>query len=82
MNNQVIKGKWKEFKGQVLSTWGQITDDELEKTKGDVGQIAGLIQQKYGEKAGEAKDSIKSTFDQLVTKFSDQTEDIKNKLKN
>ncbi len=49
VNENIIKGKWKEIKGDVQKAWGKLTDSELEQTKGDMSSIGGLIQQKYGE---------------------------------
>ncbi len=49
LNENTTKGKWLEIKGEVQKAWGKLTDDELEKSKGDMKMIAGLIQQRYGE---------------------------------
>ena len=49
INENIIKGKWREIKGEVQKSWGKLTDDELDKTKGDMKIISGLIQQRYGE---------------------------------
>ena len=49
INENVIKGKWLEIKGDIQKAWGKLTDDELDKVKGDIKQISGLIQQKYGK---------------------------------
>jgi uncharacterized protein YjbJ (UPF0337 family) len=49
INEDTIKGKWKEIKGDIQKTWGRLTDDELEQTKGDLKAVGGLIQQRYGE---------------------------------
>jgi uncharacterized protein YjbJ (UPF0337 family) len=48
MNKDFIAGKWNEIKGELRKTWGNITDDEFEKTKGDAQAIAGIVQQRYG----------------------------------
>ncbi len=48
MNIDVFEGKWKEMRGQVKEWWGELTDDELEKTDGKADQLVGLLQQKYG----------------------------------
>jgi uncharacterized protein YjbJ (UPF0337 family) len=56
MNQDISAGKWKEMRGQVKEWWGKLTDDELEQTAGNVEQIIGLLQQKYGyskERAAE-----------------------------
>lgn len=49
INEDIIKGKWLEIKGEVQKAWGKLTADELDQTKGDIKAIAGLVQQKYGE---------------------------------
>jgi uncharacterized protein YjbJ (UPF0337 family) len=56
MNQDISAGKWKEMRGQVKEWWGKLTDDELEQAAGNVEQIIGLLQQKYGysrERAAE-----------------------------
>jgi uncharacterized protein YjbJ (UPF0337 family) len=81
-NEQFIKGKWKEIKGDIQKTWGKLTDDELEKTKGDMKAIAGLIQQRYGE----SRDSYSKKLDQMLERFKDKKDeavsDLKAALKN
>ena len=49
MNENIFKGKWKEITGEIVRSWGKITEDELEQTKGDLTKISGIVQQKYGE---------------------------------
>jgi uncharacterized protein YjbJ (UPF0337 family) len=49
VNENIVKGKWREIKGDIQSAWGRLTDDELDETKGDLTAIGGLIQQKYGQ---------------------------------
>ena len=48
MNKDIFEGKWKEMRGQVKAWWGKLTDDDLEQAGGNVEQIVGLLQQKYG----------------------------------
>lgn len=70
MNKDIFEGKWLEMRGQVKEWWGQLTDDELEKTGGKTEQIVGLLQQRYGysreraeeeleRRVHEAKDALK-----------------------
>lgn len=77
INEAVIKGKWKEIKGEIINQWGKMTDDELEKVSGNVTSIAGLIQQRYGEK----KEVILERINSIATSFSEKTENIKNDMK-
>lgn len=67
-NNDIVKGRWKEFKGGVRQLWGQLTDDELEETKGEMTSIAGLIQRKYGE----SKESVEEKLDGVFKNFYDE----------
>jgi uncharacterized protein YjbJ (UPF0337 family) len=81
INSEVLKGKWKEIKGEIQKAWGKLTHDELEQTKGDLKAVQGLIEQKYGK----AKDEQEKTLSEIVKKFEstrDQaTEAVKEKLK-
>lgn len=76
MNEQMIKGKWKEIKGEIQKTWGKITGDEIEQTQGNMKSISGLIQQKYGM----AKDEASQKLDDLVGRFGSQAEETKETL--
>ncbi len=78
MNEDTIKGKWTEFKGEILKTWGEMKGDELDKTNGNVMSILGLIQQRYGAK----KEEIEEKFNRIVSRFTDKTETYKNDLRN
>ena len=72
MNQDLIKGKWLEIKGEVQKMWGRLTDDEVEQTKGDVKAIAGLVQQKYGDN----REKFDTQFSEIMDKFSDQKQKI------
>ncbi|WP_020399573.1 CsbD family protein [Kordiimonas gwangyangensis] len=49
MNKDVVKGKWKQLKGEAQKQWGKLTDDELDQIEGDATKLAGLIQERYGK---------------------------------
>lgn len=66
MNKDVVQGKWKEIKGELRKAWGNITDDEFEKTKGDATSIAGIVQQRYGMAKEEASRKVSSIFDKYA----------------
>lgn len=80
-NKDQIMGKWTEIKGDLRKTWGNITDDEFERTKGDVQSITGLIQQKYGESKENLKDKVDHIFNSYSQSRSSVAEDIKTNLK-
>ena len=54
-----IEGNWKQFKGKVKETWGELTDDELDQIAGKRDILLGKIQEKYGIAQDEADKRIK-----------------------
>jgi uncharacterized protein YjbJ (UPF0337 family) len=81
INEATIKGKWLEIKGEIQKAWGNLTSDEIEKTKGDLNSIAGLVHQKYGE----AHDAVHKKFTEILAPYLDKKEtvvsDIRQSLK-
>jgi uncharacterized protein YjbJ (UPF0337 family) len=66
MNEDTIKGNWKNFKGKIKEKWGQLTDDELDVAEGKKDQIAGKIQERYGT----AKDQAQRELDDMETELN------------
>lgn len=64
MNKDIFEGKWLEMRGQVKEWWGQLTDDELEKTGGKTDQIVGLLQQRYGYSREHAEEELERRVDE------------------
>ncbi len=65
MNEQTVKGAWREIKGEIQQMWGKLTGEELDRAEGNMGSVAGMIQQKYGH----AKDEVSSKLDEIVRKY-------------
>ena len=55
MNNDQFKGQWKQFKGELKSKWGDLTDDDLLEAEGDYNKFLGVVQKRYGDKKEELK---------------------------
>ncbi len=62
MNEDRLKGNWKEFKGKIKQQWGKLTDDEIDQIDGQFDQLVGKIQAAYGKSKEEAQDEV----DQLL----------------
>ncbi|SFI76584.1 CsbD family protein [Planctomicrobium piriforme] len=58
ITRQELEGKWKQLKGQIREHWGQLTDDELQRVKGDAEQLVGVIQEKTGQSRREIEDYL------------------------
>ncbi|MBU6234730.1 MAG: CsbD family protein [Alphaproteobacteria bacterium] len=59
MNQDIIRGSWKELKGKVQARWGELTDDQLDKIQGNRKQLAGALQKSYGLAKDQAEREIK-----------------------
>ncbi len=81
INESTIKGKWLEIKGDIQKAWGNLTDDELDKTKGDAKAIGGLIQQKYGEAQDSYSKKIADIFQHFEAKKDEAVSEVKKNLK-
>jgi uncharacterized protein YjbJ (UPF0337 family) len=60
MNDDVLKGKWKQFRGTIKQRWGELTDDELDQIEGRRDKLIGKLQEKYGYSKNRAEDEVNS----------------------
>jgi uncharacterized protein YjbJ (UPF0337 family) len=70
LNDDILKGKWNEIKGEVKAKWGKLTDDDLTEIAGEQEKLVGILQKRYGY-AKEAVDR----------EYRDFIRDFKNRLK-
>jgi len=59
MNWDIVKGNWKQFRGDVQAQWGKLTDDHLDVISGKRIALAGKIQEAYGITKDEAEQQIR-----------------------
>ena len=60
MNEDRIKGNWKQFTGKMKEQWGKLTDDDFDVVAGRRDQLAGKIQERYGIAKDEAEAQVKA----------------------
>lgn len=65
MNKDIIKGKWKEIKGNLKKQFGKLTDDDLAQINGSYEELSGRLQKAYGYN----KDRIDKEIDTFLTKY-------------
>jgi uncharacterized protein YjbJ (UPF0337 family) len=58
MNEDTMKGKWTQVKGEIKRKWGKVTDDDLLVAEGNMDKLVGTIQ----ERSGEQRDAIQKWF--------------------
>lgn len=59
MNEDVIKGNWKQLKGNVQKKWGELTNDDLDRIEGSREALVGRIQERYGKTKDEAESEVR-----------------------
>lgn len=63
MNDDILAGNWKKFKGNILEQWGKLTDDDLDVAAGRREQMVGKLQERYGIAKDEAERQMKEFED-------------------
>lgn len=54
MNEDRIKGNWKQLSGKLKERWGDLTDDDLQRADGSREYLVGKVQERYGIAQDEA----------------------------
>lgn len=71
LNSNVIKGRWKQFKGLAKQEWGALTDNEALEAEGDYEEMCGKIQARYGVKKEEVGERVNKTMSRLNKKVKE-----------
>jgi len=69
MNKDIFEGNWKQLKGKVKETWGNLTDDDLDVIAGKRDQLAGRLQERYGM----AKDAAETQIEEFEKRHASIT---------
>jgi uncharacterized protein YjbJ (UPF0337 family) len=59
MNEDTIKGQWKQLGGNIKAKWGKLTDDDLTVAEGNTEYLTGKVQERYGIARDEAEAQVK-----------------------
>ena len=65
MNEDKIKGQWKQLAGKLKTKWGKLTDDDLKTSDGNAEYLEGKLQERYGIARDEAKKQIREFADSI-----------------
>jgi uncharacterized protein YjbJ (UPF0337 family) len=66
VNWDIIKGKWKQLKGEGRRQWGKLTDDEWDQIAGERDKLVGKLQERYGWSREEAERQAEEHLGQLT----------------
>ena len=48
MNQEILKGKWLQVRGDVQGWWGRMTEDDVDQIQGDTERFVWKLQERYG----------------------------------
>jgi len=65
MNEDILKGQWKQVRGKIKEWWGVLTDDDLDRIDGQRDQLIGMLQEKYGFTKDQATRELDDHLAQL-----------------
>ena len=58
MNEDRIKGNWKQFTGKMKEQWGKLTDDDMDVIAGKRDQFLGKLQEREGLAVEAAEEQL------------------------
>lgn len=73
VNDDQLKGNWKQFKGELKKKWADLTDDDLLYIEGRKDKLEGKIQERYGDKQEEVKKWVDEWFERHDTQGRSRT---------
>ena len=65
MNEDRIKGQWKQLSGRVKARWGRLTNDDVRVEEGNAEYLIGKLQERYGLAREVAKKDVSDFIDSL-----------------
>lgn len=67
LDENILRGKWNQIKGKIKQQWGELTDDDVDRMRGNRAEMIGVLQEKYGKTQAEAEQEI----DEFLTAFKE-----------
>ncbi len=69
MNEDILAGKWKQLRGDIRETWGEITDDDYQRIAGQRDRLVGVLQERYGWSRDEAERRVDEFTRRVETRY-------------
>ena len=60
MNQDIIKGQWKQLSGNIKQHWGKLTDNDLKVAEGSMEYLTGKVEERYGIAHDEAEKQVRA----------------------
>ena len=73
MNEDVLKGQWKQVRGKAKVWWGKLTDDDLDVIDGNRDHLIGKLQERYGYTKDQAAQEVNLRVKELDQKSGEKS---------
>lgn len=67
MNSDILKGNWKQFRGEIQKQWGKLTNDDMDVISGEYNKLLGRLQERYGWSRDRVEQEVNAYFDRQPT---------------
>jgi uncharacterized protein YjbJ (UPF0337 family) len=64
MSRMETEGKLDRARGRIRETWGELTDDDFDKTQGKTENLIGRIKEKTGDTVENIQRKLQEIFDE------------------
>ncbi len=72
MQQDIMKGRWKQVQGDVKKLWGRLTNDDIQRIEGSREKLAGILQERYGYTRQAANQKVADFLEDIEVKFEMQ----------
>jgi uncharacterized protein YjbJ (UPF0337 family) len=62
-NENTFNGQWEQLKGKAQQTWGELTDDDVERINGERRELVGILKEKYGRTEEQIESEVADFLD-------------------
>jgi uncharacterized protein YjbJ (UPF0337 family) len=76
INQQIVTGNWHQVKGEIQKAWSRVSGDDLERAKGDVNSLIGVIEKQYGSKKEDVMQKLENIVERFETPSSQQEDEL------
>jgi uncharacterized protein YjbJ (UPF0337 family) len=72
MNEDILKGKWRQVRGDVKKWWGKLTDDDIQRIEGSKEKLTGVLQERYGYSRQAAQMQVAEFLEKIEARLQGQ----------
>lgn len=76
MNSDTVQGQWNQIRGNIKTTFGKLTDDDLLQADGNADKLQGALQERYGY----TKEKAQREWESFTHRYASLTDEAKQSI--